>query len=388
MNRYLWALSVIIFSLISLTGDFINLRFDLVDFEVYFRTAERMIEGSAIYRVEGDGHFVYKYAPPAALYFIPFVCLGFGLSKWIYWLFLTALLLWALDAMAALSWAKKNNKSINIILICSVLSVIPHIHLDWHLGQVNLLLLALYVLMIKAYLEDRQKFVGAILGISLFIKPFGLIFLPYLFFKKRFSSIFYTLLWSLLIGFLPFVFYPSWEQFTGLYDGWINELMIEMSGKQDLMADANHTIFSVLARYTPLQYLLTSPFSQKFYQLLVLGIMALGFLKFMKKGEFIPFSFTSEFALLCSWIPLLAFSSQNAYLFTLPLIVYLMFHFDKLNLPVKFLFVLGCVLSGIDIHDVVGAEMHKLLLKHSIYVFGSVAITITAFYLRLVRQKG
>jgi hypothetical protein len=388
MNRYLWAISVIIFSLISLAGDFINVRFDLVDFEVYFRTAERMIEGTAIYRIESDGHFVYKYAPSAALYFIPFVCLGFGLSKWVYWLILTALLVWALAAMSELSWAKKSNKSINIILIFSVLSVIPHIHLDWHLGQVNLLLMALYVLIIKAFLEDRQKLLGAILGISIFIKPFGLIFLPYLFIKKRFSSVFYTLLWSLIIGFLPFIFYPSWEQFTGLYDGWINELLIEMSGKQDLMADGNHTIFSVLARYTPLQYLLNSPFSQKLYQILVLGIMAVGFLKYMKKGEFIPCSFTSEFALLCSWIPLLAFSSQNAYLFTLPLIVYLMFHFDKLNLPVKLLFILGCFLIGINMHDLVGPEMHKLMLKHSIYVFGSLAITTSAFYLRLVRPKG
>ena len=73
MKRHFWLLPLLLFSLISLAGDVINERFDLVDFEVYFRTAGRMLDGSELYRIESDGHFVYKYAPSAALYFLPFL---------------------------------------------------------------------------------------------------------------------------------------------------------------------------------------------------------------------------------------------------------------------------------------------------------------------------
>lgn len=378
----LWLIPLFLFSIISLLGDVINDKFDLVDFEVYFRTAARMLEGAEIYRIESDGHFVYKYAPTAALYFLPFVILGFGLAKYIFWIFVTVALAWGLHTLISLLRTEESSRQVNFIIIGSILAVVPHIHLEWHLGQVNLLLMVLYVALINYSKKNQQQWLGIFLGASLFVKPFGLVFLPYLVVKKQFKALFYTAGALFALGLLPLLFYPSWSALVGLYNSWMVELQIELAAKQDLVADANHTIFSVLARYTPIQYFIIHPMTQKLYQLTILGLIGLSFLVYMAWGKKMPQAFVGELALLSAWIPLLAFTSQNAFIYTVPLIVVVLFQYKQLPLWGKVLAVLGCFLLGINMYDIVGKTMHWTLLQASIYTFGSMALIIVAFYQR------
>ena len=378
----LWLIPLFLFSIISLLGEVINDKFDLVDFEVYFRTAARMLEGAEIYRIESDGHFVYKYAPTAALYFLPFVILGFGLAKYVFWILVTLALAWGLHTLIGFLKKGESNRQVNFIIIGSILAVVPHIHLEWHLGQVNLLLMVLYIALIKYSKKNQQHWLGILLGGSLFVKPFGLVFLPYLVVKKQFKALFYMIGAVLILGLLPLLLYPSWGELVGLYNSWMVELQIELAAKQDLVADANHTIFSVLARYTPIQYLITNPTAQKLYQLTILGLIGISFLLYMAWGKKVPQAFVGELALLSAWIPLLAFTSQNAFIYTLPLIVVVLFQYKQLPLWGKILAVIGCFLLGINMHDIVGKTMHWALLQASIYTFGSMALIVVVFYQR------
>jgi len=363
-------------------GDMLNERFQMVDFEVYFRTAGRMLDGAEIYRIAADGHFVYKYAPAAALYFLPFLVVGFGAAKVLYWCLLTAAMAWGLWTMKGMLSEGKTARFINLALLGAILAVVPHIHLEWHLGQVNMLLMVGYIALIKCCRNGQDARLGMLLGASIFMKPFGLIFLPYLFLKKRLKAVAFTILALLVIGCLPFIFYPSWDAFSGLYAAWVNELSIEMSAKQALTADANHTVFSVLARYTPIRYALVSDKAQMVYQLSVLGLMGLAFLWYMRRGRDTEKAFIGELALLTAWIPLLAFTSQNAFIYTLPLAVYLIFSFGKLLMWEKILLIVGCFLLGINMYDVVGETLHWQLMQGSIYTFGSLCLVVLAFSLR------
>ena len=385
MKRHLWLILFLLFSLLSMFGDMLNERFQMVDFEVYFRTAGRMLDSAEIYRIVADGHFVYKYAPAAALYFLPFLLVGFGAAKVLYWCLMTAAMAWALWAIKGMLSEGKTERFINVALLGAILAVVPHIHLEWHLGQVNMLLMVAYIALIKCYQNRQDALLGILLGASIFMKPFGLIFLPYLFLKKRLKAVAFTALSLLVIGCLPFIFYPSWTAFSDLYAAWFNELSIEMSAKQALTADANHTIFSVLARYTPIRYALVSDAAQVLYQLSVLGLMGLAFLWYMRRGRDIGKAFIGEFALLTAWIPLLAFTSQNAFIYTLPLAIYLIFSFDKLVMWEKILLVVGCFLIGINMYDVVGKTLHWQLRQWSIYTFGSLCLVVLAFSLRKKR---
>ena len=380
-----WLIILILFSLISLFGEVINDRFQMVDFEVYYRTAERMVHHQDIYRIQSDGHFVFKYAPSSAIFFIPFLLFGFGMSKYIFWLAITVALAWGLSTLAFFILKNKDsisNKSINFALFFSILAVVPHIHLEWHLGQVNIILMVLYIGVLKYLLEDNDIGVGILLGISIFIKPFGLIFLPYLIVKKKLRATMYFVLASVVIGVLPILFYPSWGELMGLYGAWISELQIELASKQNLLKDANHTLFSVVARYSPVQFLLVDKTAEKIYQFILLGFLGIGFLKYIRWGKSLTLPIIGESVILISWIPLLAFTSQNAFIFTLPLIVYLIFNFPQMEKWMKVLIVMGSFCIGINMHDVVGGDVHVYLKNISIYTFGSIMLLTVAFLFR------
>lgn len=385
MKKQFWILILFLFCVISLLADVVNDKFHLVDFEVYYRTAVRMIEGGPIYRIDTDGHFVYKYAPTAALFFIPFTLISFEISQWLFWFLLALVLGKTLYLLYSLCQNNRHKKSINGVILAALLTVGTHVHLEWHLGQVNSILLLLYVLIIYAYHEDRPKTIAALLSASLFVKPFALIFLPYLLFKKRFSALYFSFIYTLVFAFLPLFFYPSYAQFLDLYNAWFNELNIEMSAKQNLFALRNHSIFSVIARSAYLNSILVGAAVQQAFQLSILGIMALSFLYYIKKGSYIVEAATGELALLCAWIPLIAFSSQNAYLFSLPLLIYLFTAFDELNIWFKTLLVAACILLGINIYELMGKASYQFLLDHSIYVYGSILLVAVAFKLRTQR---
>lgn len=385
-----WAIAIVLAGIILLIGEIINERFWMHDLEVYYRTAARMLQGEEIYRIEADGHYVYKYSPTAGLYFIPLTLLPFSAAKiffWLFLLFLTVAVLQVLFQMAAHDDTPPSAKQKNTVLLLSFLAVGAHVHREWHLGQVNFVLLALYILLLVCWRREQHVAVGAILAASLFIKPFGLIFLPYLVLRKNFSALLATAITVVLLGLLPFVLYPSAEAFTGLYNGWFQELLIELSAKQDLLQSGNHTIFSVLARYTPLQFILTSEAAIKVYQLSLLALIGLYILYFLRAGAGLRQRTVYDVAVLVAFIPLFAVTSLNAFLFTLPCMVLLLYHFGGLPKVAKVLTVAGCVLVGINIRDLMGGELYRFLESISIYTFGTMALLAALTMLRLKQAR-
>ena len=379
-KQHYWIIFILILSGASLAGEIANHKFYTLDFEVYYRTAIRMLNHSEIYSIAEDGHYVYKYSPVAGLFFIPFALLDYTVASVIYWALLTFLLIVGLKIFFNLldepySQSKKN--SISLVLTLSLLTVGVHVHREWHLGQVNLLLLVIYIFLFQAYSKKHFILFAALLSISIFIKPFGLIFLPYLLYKKQWEAVSYSLAISILLAVSPFFLYPSLDQLIHLYQGWQNELFIEMNSKQNLFANANHTIFSVIARFTPLKYVLTTTLSQKIYQLVLLLLIGICFLAFSLKQNKREATI-KEFSFLIALIPLLAFTSENAFIFELPLIIILMYHFKTFSLMQRVAFVTGCLLIGGNIYDLVGSEVSALLVMISIYTFGAILL-ITLF---------
>ncbi len=379
----LWILFIFFFSIISLIMNIVNGRFEMVDFEVYYRAAERILSGSELYGIKEDGHYVFKYAPNAGIYFIPFLLTKLSFAKYIYWFFLTTLFYFGVKTWYALithslDYSISNRKK-NWIILLSILSVLTHVHMELHLGQVNLLLLVFYLLLIK-YMYQRQTLLFSfVLSISIYIKPFGLIFFPYLLAKKEYKKIAISFLFLLALGILPLFFYPSFSSFSNLYSNWWNELIIELNTKQDLLADYNHTIFSVLARFTPIKYILINNSARIIYQLTLLTVIGLGMLKYIRYSDGTR-TIITEMLILIALIPLLAFTNDNAFIFEFPLIMYIIFHVDKLNTKGKILLICGCLLIGGNIYDIVGKDIMLFLSSISIYTFGTIILLCLLFY--------
>lgn len=389
--KNVWLYLLVISSLVLLSGEVLNNRFQMHDLEVYYKTAERFVQGQELYRVKEDGHYVFKYSPTNAIYFIPFILLPFTTAKVIYWLLLTLLIIYSLNTYYSLvSGLEKKPDSVmhkNAVLLLAFLGVVTHIHREWHLGQVNLLLLALYIFVIQNITRHNFKTAAFVLAFSLFIKPFGLIFLPYLFLKKKYQILLYTGLFVILLGLLPFSFYPSLSAFKHLYVSWFRELAIELAAKQSLLTAGNHTVFSVLARYTPLKFLVLNATAARIYQVIILALIGLSLHYFIRLGRKLQYPLVAEGAVLIALIPLFAFTSMNAFLFALPCLVYLLYYFSRLPVVGKIALVAACILIGGNIRDLVGSSLFNLFENNSVYTFGMLILLVLLFYMRLNLKK-
>lgn len=375
-----WVVFLLLLSVAAMLLDHFHNKFDLVDFEVYHRTALRIIKGEPIYGLEEDGFYLYKYAPAASLLFLLFALIPFFTAQYFYWAFLSLVLVWGLNHLLT---SYKQIDKLWVPLLGFALTFWTHVAKEHYLGQVNLLLTVGFVLILKLYLEDKKMWSALLLALSIFMKPFGLIFLPFFLLKRDFITIGYTMVSLLIVGALPFLFYTSWQEFIGLYSGWFHELAVELGKKQHLFAPKNHTIFSVIARYLMLDNLLTTPLSEKIYQFVVLGGLAGGFLYFMKRNQ----DLVLQFFMVCAVIPLLAFTSDNAFIYTFPLVVYMFIHFKTLATSIKVLLILGCFFIGGNIYDLLGKELFITIRAASPYAFGTVFLLLSAFVFGIKNNK-
>ncbi len=352
------------------------------DLEVYYTAAERLIHGGELYRdVEENPweHYVYKYAPPAAMLFIPFLPLGIPLSKVVYWIFLTFILGSVLYNLKSLYGRKSESSGkVTTSLILGIIIIGTHFFRELHLGQVNLLLLGIYIYALNLFQKEKTMGFGALIAISIFIKPFGLIFIPLMLITGRYKELIYFIGFSLLMFFLPMLFYTDTSTYFGLYTSWYHELSIELGSKQELLAAGNHTIFSLLARFTPLGLIPFEGSGRLIYQLCIMLVLGILFLWFYYRRP-VPQRAMRLYIILIAIIPLLAFTSYNAFIFTLPLVLYLLFKFRELNIFFRVILVISCVLIGGNIYDLVGRELFDFFWSISVYSWGTIGLLITIF---------
>ncbi len=372
--------------MIFLLMDFINDRLWLSDFEVYYRSAARLIDGITLYRHPEDLHYVFKYSPVSALYFTPYLWLSFDISKIIYWislsLYMVAGYMFLLKSCDE-DFLRSGQKHLNWIFLILIPATGVHFLRELHLGQVNHLILVVYFLMLYLYQNSRYVLAGTLLSFSFFLKPFSLIFIPYFILKRQYNVILSFLFSSVVFFMLPLPLYGSWTIHLSEYLNWFNELVIELGNKQDLFSDGNHTIFSILARYSPLGIIAGS--HQLLYQLLILAALAISLLIFITKGNGVVRSAPLDITVLAALIPLMAFTSSNAFIYSSGLIVILLLNWSSLFLVEKTLAVSGFMLTGVNFAEILGKAFSEYLSATSAVSIATLLLVIVAFSIRLRR---
>lgn len=380
-----WALTFLAFLCLAfMAAELINHRFWLSDFQVYYRAAIRLVQGGPLYHVSyEDPYYIYKYSPVAPLFFIPFTIFSLSVSKVVYWIFLTILILSSFILASKAIDPKKPVRLHNTAFIAAVFILALHFLRELHLGQVNYLLFTGYVLMCYLYVRGKRTLSAVLLAITIFFKPFGLIFIPYFLVKKNYKELAIFSISTLCLFFIPLVFYRSWPEFIGLYRGWLNELMVEMGHKQSLLLAGNHTIFSVFARYTPVKFLLTNEMASKIYQLVLLGVIGILYFYFQKKDRKGNRFIVNNFAFLIALIPLFSFTSENAFCFTGLAVLSILINFKLLNLYERILAILGFICIGGNFGEIIGRENSVYLDHISLISFGAIALLVVLYSARI-----
>ena len=383
---------ILIVCLSFLFAEAINHRLWLSDFEVYYKAAYRLINAENLYRHSEDGHYIFKYSPVSALIFIPFTLFSFGVAKIIYWLFLTGIIILNFYISVRLLSPKiglnPDSKRINVLYVVSALILALHFLRELHLGQVNYLLLFMYILVLSALIKERVITASVLLSLSLFIKPFGLIFLPYLIYRKKLKALLMVGISSVIWSFIPLLFYKNWNLFIHQYYAWFNEIGIEMGHKQALLANANHTLFSVIARFTPLRFFLSDPSFTPFYQFAIVVALLFFFYKVfnLSSKNMIVENTILDFYLIVGFIPLLAFTSENAFVFEQLLVIAVLFYFKLLSTSDKILVILSFVLIGGNFAELLAHRLSAFLDNNSFVSIGAMLLMFVFFKL-LIKLK-
>lgn len=371
-------------ALLYMYPEYRNRNLIMVDYEVFYKAAQRIFHGSNLYQVKADGHFVFKYSPTSSIYFLPFILFSLSVSKIIYWIFLSMMFVSASFLAGKLylpEITKSNPRKYNSIILLAIASVGVHLQREITLGQVNWVLLVFYLLTALAYVNKKQVRTSIIIATSVFIKPFGFIFLPYFIWRKNFKEIGLFVVFSVLLLFLPLLFY-SYSEYQIQFLAWINELTTELGNKQDLASPRIHTIFSLLIRYTPLYFITFNAISIFIYQLVVITLLGFVVMWFFKMGKGLKFAEAENFALLIALIPLLAATSEDAYLFLFPVIVIGFRDFHLMSILEKIILTAGVIFQGLNIWELWGPKLFTTFLDFSMVSIGAILIVGILFRIR------
>ncbi|MCX6240268.1 MAG: glycosyltransferase family 87 protein [Bacteroidetes bacterium] len=371
--------------LLFLFAEILNKRFWLSDFEVYYKSAARILEGQNLYRIKADDFYIFKYSPVSAVFFIPFAILPFWIAKVVYWLFYSFIMLACIHLAIRMVWPDHTDKrygSINSLVLLTGLILMVHFLRELHLGQVNYILMFLYLLSCRYLVAGKPGAVGILVSISLFIKPFALIFLPYFLYKKKWKELAYVFLYTIILAAVPLLFYRSFTMTASQSLAWLHELFVELGNKQEFSLPANQTIFSVIARYAFLGGILTTPLRFEVFQLLILLLLAFLMVVLIRRGNGISKQEITEMIFLTGLIPLLAFSGENSFGLFLLAVVLILYSFKDLSLPMKILAIIGFVFVGGNIHDLWGDELSAWIDKVSLISLGAMSLWFIVATLR------
>jgi len=371
--------------------------FRMTDFKVTQRTAVRVLEKEEIYDFE-DGHYLYKYPPFfAALFsFLGFFPLPYAKIFWIF------LMIFCLLGIARIGkYLVLNQRSPPpFFYLLSFLMIGKFILRELELGQTDFLQLFLIFTFLYFLQKNKQVLSGLFLGFSVMIKPTPLIFVPYLLFKKRYYSVFFTFVFVLLFLFLPAIFW-GFENCLILHKKWYQ--ILSSSSPILLASESNQSVFGLFYRFfvSP-EHVVFKEYnvnllglSPSLANILVYGIF-LGsyiFLLYLNKlservksplthsKQAIEYSFLLVFMSLFSplgWIQ----NFSSSILATMILAFYSL----KTNFKDKwitFLLVLSFVLSNAINFETVGEGLNLLSLYCSFITFGTILLLLGLSKLRI-----
>jgi len=376
--KYHWVL--VTFFVLFYAIQWVNGRFWLNDFKVYYLAMQNFLNGNSIYGIPfGLQSGFYKYTPFALLPFSVFYFIPYNIAASLFYFFIAIAIITVIYKVYQLfiKICNINEANKNQILYLTTLVLVNHFYRELHLGNVNVLLLLLYVVGLELITKDKQWFAGLLMGIGILIKLHFIVLFPVLLIFKKFKASA-----SLIITFLTGLFIPAlflgFEQNSLLLSDWL----IIMKGHNQNIATSPDTVYGITNLVLSI-----FGFQQKgiWFSLLILGIVGALFLSFViiNKGDFsVNFKikkFTIVYFMAIACIPLITVTDSEHFLFSLPLVMFCMFLLlSKANISTtyKFMIILSFVFYGGNWHDLWGHTISDFFTNYGFLGIGNLMLIL------------
>jgi Glycosyltransferase family 87 len=243
MRANLRLVAFLTFTLLAIAVYTTRIRHEMIDFITWRQAAVRGLHAEPLYRVE-DGHYQFKYFPLFALLMAPFGALDEDTGKVLWFALLLALL------VALLRWSvaalPDRRLSPPILLLITIVLMAKFYAHELLLGQANLLLGALLLAALVAVQSERPLTAGALVGLTVFVKPYALILFPWLFVARGWQAAAMAVVVVAVGLLLPAAVY-GWNGNLDLLRAWLRT--VSDSTAPNLLGNDNVSIAAMWAKW-------------------------------------------------------------------------------------------------------------------------------------------
>ena len=337
-NRVFFCLVLLVF---LAAAYLIGIRRDMTDFGVCYQAGGRILAGETLYR-ETDRHLQFKYAPAAALLFVPFSALPWEAAKPAWFLVLAGCLAGILAV--ASKWRAGEGRPAPWAIVAAVAVMLKFLGREFELGQVNLLILFFMVLAVREGADGRERTAGLWWGLSLLFKPYALIILPYWILKKRWVTIGAGAS-ALSAGLLVPALLYGWKGNAAVIGEWLRSLAASTPGL--LRVGDNASLYAFFAKALGMKSM-AAAMAAGGAVAAVLGILMLRMI--VREGKIkSPGRITSRPRPLIMLVPMLSpLGWYYNYLYGLPAVLLLTANFRRFSRVERAVLVVDFILIGGD----------------------------------------
>src|SRR5688500_13425593 len=324
----------------------------MADFEVYWRGASRAAAAEPLYRAD-DEHYRFKYLPAFAVLTIPLSVMPLPAAK-IVW-FTACVVLLVLLISTSLRQLPERRRSATLLVLLAAVTLGKFSGHELILGQVNILF---GVLAAAAFLDMKggnEALAGALIGLTIAIKPYGVLFLPWLVARGKMASIAAAVVTAGAVALLPVAIY-GWSETIALHQAWWST--VSETTPSNLLNPDNVSFASMWVKWlgtgTPATVLAIAT------ALAAIGAAVLVFVR--RRG--LPFAEALEGSLLLMLVPLLSPQGWDyVLLLAAPAVLLLANYGDRLPTGMRAAAIVAALTMGLSLFDVMGREAYTAFMK-------------------------
>ena len=344
------------------------------DLEVYWTAAARARAAEPLYRSE-DGHYQFKYLPAFAVLTAPAARVPLQSAKPA-WFAISVVLLVALLGLSASLLPDRRQPAWWLIGGALIVMLKFYGH-ELVLGQMNALFAVLVVSAVLNMRRGREAAAGILLAIAIVVKPYAIIFAPWVLARRRPASIA-----ALAIGTLALLIVPAVRYGIGgdadLHRAWW-KTVTESTAPNLTNADN----VSVAAMWT--KWIGSGRPATLLSTVTGVALLATAAWLFLRRRA-VAFPEGLEAAVLLTFIPLLSPQGWDyVFLVATPAVVFILNYFSDLSPPLRAAVAGALVLTGFTLYDIMGRAAYSRFMMLSVI---TVCFFVLVAALAAIRLRG
>lgn len=236
---------LLVLAIVSLAGLFTTrVERKMPDFDVYRTAGARVIARQPLYR-ESDGHYQFKYLPVFAILVSPTALVPERDAKAL-WFACSAFLMPVLLglSLAALPVIRRPPALLLALTFVAMAKFYAH---EMVLGQVNLLFATLATLALVWLRRGREGAAGLVFALTVAVKPYAIIFLPWLATRRRHAALAVMAGGGLGLLLVPAAWY-GWHANSQLLAAWWHT--VRSTTEPNVLNSDNVSLAALFARWT------------------------------------------------------------------------------------------------------------------------------------------